>query len=160
MTRTQAENNAVHRLVRTNYAIRTGAFAWSFFVLGLHGWQVGLGGTFWLLLTLQFLVYPHFAYHRARLADSPKRAEILNLYFDAGLLGMWVAGLGFPTWIAYAALHATSLNAVVLRGFRGMATSIGAFAFGALFLYAGREIQYAPYTGEVVTGLCFLGSLV
>jgi PAS domain S-box-containing protein len=160
MTKTQAENNAVHRLVRTNYAIRTGAFAWCFCVLGLHGWQIGLGGTFWLLLTLQFLVYPHFVYYRARYADSPKRAEILNLYFDAGLLGMWVAGMGFPTWIVYAALHATSLNAIVLRGFKGVGTSIAAFCFGAAFLYAGREIPYAPYTGELVTGLCFFGSVI
>jgi PAS domain S-box-containing protein len=159
MTKTQAETNAVHRLVRTNYVIRAGAFGWSFFVIGLHGWQIGLGGTFLLLLALQFLVYPHFAYFRARLSDNPKRAEILNLYFDAGLLGMWVAGLGFPIWIAYAALHATALNAVVLRGFRGMGISIGAFCFGAVFLSAGRHIEYAPYTGELVTGLCFLGSL-
>jgi PAS domain S-box-containing protein len=159
MTKSQAEANAVHRLVRTNYAIRTGAFAWSFLVIGLYGWGKGLGIDFWLLLGLQFLVYPHYVYHRARLAENPKRTEISNLYLDAGLLGMWVAGLGFPIWIGYAVLHATSLNAIVLRGMRGLASSLGAFCLGAGFLVAGREVQYTPATGELITALCFLGSL-
>ena len=84
MTRNQAETNAVHRLVRINYAIRTGAFAWCFFVVGLHGWQsAAWAALFWVLLPLQFLVYPHLAYLRARLSTRPKAAELSNLQIDA-----------------------------------------------------------------------------
>jgi PAS domain S-box-containing protein len=160
MTKNQAEAKAVHRLVRVNYAIRTGAFAWSFLVAGVHGWEKGYGAIFWGLLALMFLAYPHFAYQRARLAPDPKRAELSNLNFDAALLGAWVAAFGFPTWLTYAVLHATSLNAIVLRGMRGVAASLVAFCVGAALWLSARELQYQPATSELVTALCFFGSLV
>jgi PAS domain S-box-containing protein len=159
MTKTQAQTDAVHRLVRMNYLIRTGAFAWSFFVVGLHGWQNGYGALFWVCLTLMFLVYPHLAYLRSRYSRSPKNAELSNLYVDAGLLGIWVAALGFPTWLAYAALHATSLNAIVLLGLRGMGVSVAAFCAGIAGWVALAGFTYTPATGELVTAFCFFGSV-
>jgi PAS domain S-box-containing protein len=159
MTKTQAQADAVHRLVRSNYLIRTGAFAWSFFVVGLHGWQNGYGAMFWICLALMFLVYPHLAYLRSRHSRNPKAAELNNLYLDAGLLGAWIAGLGFPTWLAYAALHATSLNAIVLLGLRGVSASVAAFAAGVAAWVLIGGFSYTPATSEAVTLFCFLGSV-
>ena len=159
MTKTQAQTIALHRLVKTNYTIRTGAFAWSFFVVGLHGWERGYGFAFWLLLVVQFLVYPHLAYLRARLSPDGKRAEIGNLYLDAATLGAWIAGLGFPLWLAYAALHATSLNAVVLRGLRGLGISVAACCAGIVLWILMRGFHYTPQTSDLVTAFCFLGSV-
>jgi PAS domain S-box-containing protein len=150
---------AVHRLVRINYGIRAGAFAWSFFVVCLYAWERGFGAFFWVLAAWQFLVYPHVAYWRARHARSPKRAELDNLYLDSFFLGAWMAGFGFPTWAVYAALHSTSLNAIVLRGLRGVATSVAAFAIGALLVVGVIGLDYEPETSALVTALCFLGSL-
>lgn len=159
MTKSQAQTNAVHRLVRINYAIRTGAFAWSFFVAALQGWQMGMGGVFWVLLPLQFLAYPHLAYLRARTSTRPKATELSNLSLDAVMLGAWVAAFGFPTWIVYAALHATALNAMVLRGVPGALKSAGAFCLGAVLWIVADGLHYSPATGELVTLLCFFGSL-
>jgi len=146
--------------VRINYAIRTGAFAWSFLVAGVHGWEQGYGAVFWTVLALMFLAYPHFAYQRARLSPNPKRAELSNLNIDAALLGAWVAGFGFPTWMTYAVLHATTLNAVVLRGVRGALMAAAAFCLGAAVWLSAREFQYLPATSNLVTALCFFGSLL
>jgi PAS domain S-box-containing protein len=159
-----AEINAVHRLVRINYAIRAGAFAWSFVVSGLYGLERGFGAVFWGLLVLQFLVYPHLAYLRALKARDPKSTELSNLFLDAGLLGAWIAGFGFPTWAAYAALHATSLNAIVLRGLRGVVISVAAFCAGAVLWMAaagfvGIGLEYSPATSTPITLLCFFGSI-
>ena len=159
MTKSQAQEDAVHRLVRINYAIRTGAFAWSFFVVGLHGWERGYGLAFWVLLGVQYLLYPHLAYMRSRLSPNPKRAELSNLYIDALTLGAWTAGLGFPLWLAYAALHATSLNAIVLRGVRGMLASLAAYGAGIAFWILMRGFHYTPQTSEIVTLCCFFGSV-
>jgi PAS domain S-box-containing protein len=159
MTKTQAQTNAVHRLVRINYLIRTGAFALSFFLVALHGWQTAHGAAFWACLALTFLVYPHLVYLRARYSRNPKAAEISNLYLDAGLLGAWAAGLGFPIWLAYAALLATSLNAIVLRGMRGLAASVAAYCAGMAAGVALAGFTYAPATSELVTLLCFFGSV-
>jgi PAS domain S-box-containing protein len=149
----------LHRLVRINYTIRVGAFAWSFFVVCIYGWEQGYGALFWALAALQFLVYPHLAYLRARSAADPKRAELNNLYLDSGLLGAWMAGFGFPTWAVYAALHSTSLNAIVLRGASGLVISVSAFSLGAALCVAVVGLDYAPATSNVVTLACFFGSL-
>jgi PAS domain S-box-containing protein len=159
MTKNQAQTDAVHRLVRLNYVIRTGAFAWSFFVVGLHGWERGLGLSFWILLAVTYLLYPHLAYVRSRLSPRPKSGELSNLYIDSLVLGAWTAGLGCPLWLAYAALHATSLNAIVLRGLRGVATSVAAFCLGAGLWVAARGFEYLPNTSELVTLFCFFGSV-
>src|SRR3954471_7027163 len=154
------DKTSVHRLVRVNYTIRVGAFAWSAAVLALLGLERGFGPAFWALLALVFLVYPHLAYLRARSAASPKAAELSNLYLDSALLGAWIAGLGFPAWPAYAALNAASLNAIVLRGVRGVVTSIAAFAAGALVWMLVGGFEYSPATSTPISLLCFFGSLL
>jgi PAS domain S-box-containing protein len=153
------QQEGMHRRARINYCIRTGAFAYSFLVIGLHGWQLGFGGLFWALLAAQFLVYPHLAYLRARRAADPKRVEETNLYIDSGLLGIWIAALHFPTWIVYAALFSTSLNATVIRGAVGAMWSIGCFGAGAALGVAALGFGFAPATSAAVTLLCFAGAL-
>jgi PAS domain S-box-containing protein len=148
-----------HRRVRINYGIRAGSFLYCFIVLALHGWERGLMGTFWVLLVLQFLVYPHLAWWRARSARHPERAEVINLYLDGGLLGAWIAALDFPAWIAYAALFSTSLNAMVVSGALGTLWTLACFGAGAALWVAGGGFRFSPATSQAVSALCFVGSL-
>ncbi len=107
-------------LVHINHRVRSAAFGFCFAVIGLYLWQRGgAGPVTWALLALQFLVYPHLLYWRALRSAQPARAELDNLFLDAVLLGAWCAELGFPTWITYFFVGATTLNAVVNRGARG-----------------------------------------
>src|SRR5690242_20040574 len=103
----QEKSTVGGRLARTHYTVRTASFAYSFLVIGLVLWERGAGPLAWGLLALQFLVYPQLAYLHAVSSHDSQRAEIGNLYFDSLSLGVWVAALGFPTWIAYAALFST-----------------------------------------------------
>jgi PAS domain S-box-containing protein len=153
------ESSGPHRRARINYRIRTVAFAYCFIVLAIHGWERSMGSVFWLLLVAQFLVYPHFQYLRARYSDDSRRAEEGNLYIDAALLGAWIAGLHFPTWILYAALFATSLNAIVVGGVLGLLWSLGCFGAAAAFFVAAFGAGYQPQTSGIVTLLCVAGSL-
>jgi PAS domain S-box-containing protein len=150
---------ALHRIVRINYVIRTAAFVYCALVIGLHGWERGFGAAFWALLAVTFLVYPHIAYLRARLSGHSKIAELSNLYVDSTLLGAWIGALGFPIWIAFAALFSTTLNMTVLRGVQGMLASIGFFSAGTALSVALLGLHYWPATNEMVTLLCFGGSL-
>jgi PAS domain S-box-containing protein len=111
------------------------------------------------LLALQFLLYPQFAYLRAIAAKDSRKAEIGNLYFDSVTLGAWVAMLGFPTWIAYGTLFSTTLNSAVLRGAAGAVWAAVSFAAGALFWVALMGYQHYAGTSDLVTALCFFGSL-
>lgn len=147
-------------IVRVNYAIRAGSFAYAFLTLSLHGVERGFGVFFWTLLVVCFLVYPHLVYLYAHNASEGKKAEVSAMYADAALLGAWAAGLGFPVWIAYPALFSTALNAIWIRGVQGGLFSMAAFSAGCAFAIAATGLRYVPETSEAVTALCFFGSVV
>jgi PAS domain S-box-containing protein len=147
-------------IVRVNYAIRAGAFAYACLTLGLHGLERGFGPLFWALLAAIFLIYPHLVYLCTRRARNPKNAEVAAMYVDAALLGAWAGGLGFPTWIAYPALFSTSLNAIWIRGAQGGLFSMAAFSAGCALAVAATGLRYLPGTSDSVTALCFFGSVV
>ena len=147
------------RVARTNYTVRTASFAYCFLVIGLVLLERKMGVLAWGLLALQFLVYPQLAYLHASNAKDARRAEIRNLYADSLALGAWVAMLGFPTWIAYAALFSTTLNTAIMRGWFGAACATICFAAGALAWVAPMGFMHYPGTSDLVTAMCFFGSL-
>src|SRR5688572_6862600 len=149
---------AAQGLVRTNYRVRSATFALGLLVVGLHLWERGAGPVAWALLVLQCLVYPHLLYWRATRSPRPVHAELDNLFLDAALLGVWCAALGFPTWISFAMIGATTLNAVVNRGAPGLAWGLACSVAGALLWALVRGIDYAPATSTVVTAMSVLGT--
>ncbi|HUQ77046.1 MAG TPA: PAS domain S-box protein [Burkholderiales bacterium] len=153
------QRNGTHPMARINYAIRAGSFAYSFLVLSIHGWHHGFGAAFWIALVAQFLVYPHLAYLHAIRAASSRRAEAINLFTDAALLGVWIGALHFPLWLAYGAIFSTSLNAAVVFGLVRGAWSVAAFCMGAAVGLAFGGFEVLAETSPLVTALCFLGSL-
>ena len=147
------------RVPRINYTVRAVSFAYSFLVIGLVLFERKAGPLAWFLLALQFIVYPHLAYLHAVSAPDARRAEIRNLYFDSLSLGAWVAMLGFPTWLAFGALFSTGLNSAIMRGWFGAAATGLCFAAGALGWVLPMGFQHHPGTTDLVTALCFFGSL-
>ena len=123
--------SAAQDLVATNYHVRAGAYLYSFVVIGVVLLERGAGPLAWTLLLLQFIVYPHLVYWRARSSSRPVQAELNNLYMDAVLLAAWCAELGFPTWITFSLVASTSRNAVVKRGAEGFVVSLACSAAGA-----------------------------
>ena len=154
-----AEARRLHRRVVVNYRIRALSFAWCFVVLALHAWEHDAGPGYFGALVLLFFGYPQVAYLRARYATDPKRAEMYNIYLDAALLGSWISMLHFPTWILYAGLFSTTLNATVLGGLRSALRSVFCFSLGAGVVCAVLGVNIAPQTSELVSALCFVGSL-
>ena len=153
------QRNGAHPMARINYAIRAGSFAYSYLVLAIHGWEHGFGPLFWTALVLQFLLYPHLAYLHTLRAEDSRRAEAINLFVDAALLGLWIGALHFPLWLAYGALFSTSLNAALVFGAPRAAWSVATFSTGAAVGLAFGGFQFLEETSPLVTALCFLGSL-
>ncbi len=146
-----------HRLVRTYFQVRASAYAALFIAIGMHMRGRGYGDIAWVLLILQFLVYPHLAFWRARKAENSLQAELGNLMLDSLLVGVWAAALEFPTWIAFTLLLGTLLNNAINRGWRGTLGALLAFSAGALAWVAVAGFMVAPDTDLAVTAMCLIG---
>ena len=151
--------HAVPHQVRIIYTVRSVSFAWCLLVVGLHAWERGFGAGLWIAALLHFLVYPHLAYLRSVRARDPRAAEIQNLHADAFPLGIWIAALEFPVWIAFPMMFAPALNGMVNRGLPGFALSLVLSFIGILAGILLTGFHYWTATSPLVTTLCFLGSL-
>ena len=70
------------RLNRTNHAVRTAAFFYCLVTIGLHFWGRGASPLAWGLLVLQFAVYPHLVYLRARKSFYSAKLRELEGYLQ------------------------------------------------------------------------------
>lgn len=151
----------VHRLARMGYRVRSAAFAYVFLVIGVYLWERRAGETAFVLLALQFVLYPQLVYAVVRRARQQKKAELLAQYLDALMFGVWTAALGFPTWIAYATCMGTALNAAVAQGLPRVAFTLTTYGLGMLaWLVLGPHSYYWGGGGGLVTAMCFFGSMV
>jgi PAS domain S-box-containing protein len=156
----QSVTTKYHRFVRIFYQIRATAFAWLFVAIGIQMWGRGYAGLAWALLALQFLVYPHLLFWRARRTRDSLKAEHANLLLDCLLLGIWVAALEFPTWIAFPIFLGTTLNNAMNRGWRGAMGALLAFSLGALAWVLVAGFKVSPQTDVAAATLCLLGLFV
>src|SRR5262249_27290669 len=147
------------RLVRTIYAVRTGAFAYCFLALGLLLWERGAPALAWGLLAAQFLVYPPLLYLRARHSTRPRQAEFHHLFVDSTLFGAWCAYFGFEPVVTLGLVAATMLNATVNRGIGGGLVSLGSSLVGALAFVAVAGFGYVPAASDLVNATVILGIL-
>lgn len=145
------------RLVRTNRAVRTAAFAYCLLPIGLYLAEQHAGTAAWLLAVLLFAAYPQLAYWRAIRSATPVRAELDNLLLDAALLGAWSAYVGFPRWMAFSLIAAAMLNAAVNRGASGVLLSLACSVAGALLVMLIRGFEFDPNMTPLVSALCIGG---
>lgn len=151
------EDDKLHWVVTLNRRNRTVFFALLFPVLGTHLLVIQAGAAMWALLALQLLVYPHFAYWRARRAADPLRAEMQNLLLDGVLLGMWIAVWGLPLWISFMLFIGVCLNVVIFMGLSGMWKGLLALASGvAVVALANGGLAFHPQTTLATSLLCIL----
>ena len=146
-----------HRLVRTYYQVRASAFAALFLAIALHMWGQSHVAVAWMLLVLQFLVYPHLLFLHARRAENSLDTEFRHLMLDSALVGAWAAALEFPIWIAFTLLLGTTLSNAINRGARGAAYALLAFSSGALLWGSVTGFRFSPDTALPVTVLCLVG---
>ncbi|RTL35466.1 MAG: sensor domain-containing diguanylate cyclase [Rhodocyclaceae bacterium] len=146
-----------HWIVRAHWVMRSISFVNAFAFFSLHLAGRGYGAWVWLLLTLQFLVYPHLIYRRACHAENSQRAELQNLVLDCFLVAIWVSATGFPLWITFTLLISTAINNAISQGYRGIFLAFRAFGLGALLGIGIGGFQFVPEDNPWITGLCVFG---
>lgn len=143
-----------HWVVRLNRRNRSLFFALLFPILGTHLVHIQAGAVAWVLLALQFLVYPQLVYWRARRAEDGLRAEMQNLLIDDVLLGAWAAAWGLPLWITFMLFIGACLNLMIFQGLQGLWKAMLALAAGVALVAATGHLQFRPETGLLTSLLC------
>lgn len=141
-------------LVRNNHRMRVLSFGMAFVAAALHIADKNEPSGLWLLLGLLLLVYPHLQYWLVCRAGDPVRAEVRSLVVDSLVLGVAIAALGFPLWIAFSASIGALTNSAINTGWRGVGQNLLGLAAGALTWGAIMGFQFSPQTGGPVTALC------
>lgn len=140
-------------IVRMNHRNRSLCFAVLFIALGSHMASQGHGPLGWTLLAVQFLVYPHLLFLRARRAPHAGRAELNNMVLDTLAFGAWAAALGFPLWIAFILFVGATVNLGVFRGPRGVLLAMAMLLLGALVGVMLSGFRLEPATSPLTTAL-------
>jgi diguanylate cyclase (GGDEF)-like protein len=141
----------IHWVVRMNYKNRTGSWLIAFAVLATHFGEHAYGLWAWLFMGLQFLVYPHLVYLRARHARDPLAAELQNMLLDNFCFGVWTAVLGFPLWISYALFIGGCINMMAFSGAKGVLQALAAIGAGAVLAIAIGGARFDPDTSLLVS---------
>ena len=147
----------LHWIVTTHWVIRSVGFLIVLLLLAIHLWGQEPPLWAWVLLGVQFLLYPHLIYLRARRAGNPRQAELQHLWLDSFLFGAWAAWLGFPFFIAFALFISSAVNNAIFRGVSGIFWAIGLFAAGALLGGTLGGWQFQPQESTVVMLIFMLG---
>lgn len=145
-----------HWVVRMNHRNRSVSWLIFVLVLSVHFLEQGYGPWAWWLMVLQFLVYPHAVYLRARRAKDPLAAEIQNLLLDNFCFGLWAAALGFPLWIVYALVICGCINMTAFRALKGVLQALVSVVAGALLVVAVNGWRFSPDTSLRVSALSML----
>lgn len=146
----------LHWVVRMHYRMRTASFTASFVGMAIQMWDKAYGQGAWILLVLQFLIYPQLVFWHARRAVNPLQAELKNMLLDSLLFGMWVAALGFPLWIAFTLYISSTLNNTISRGVWGIVSASLLFASGALLSIAVVGFRLSPETEMATVLMCMV----
>lgn len=144
---------STHWVVRMNYRNRSSSWLMGFAILAVYFWEHAYGLGAWLLMALQFLVYPHAVYWRARHAKDPLVAEIHNLLLDNFCFGLWTAALGFPLWIVYTLVICGCINLAAFRAFKGVVQALAAMLAGVALVVAVAGLRFAPETSLLVSAM-------
>ena len=149
--------SGTHWMVQTNFRLRAGSFALLFISVALDWYVKGATGAMWVMLALQFLLYPQLMYWRARRSKVPHETELRNLLIDSLLVGVWVALLQFALWPSFALWVGSTLNITVVRGWKGLRDGTLMFAAGILLSVLLFGLHFAQDTGWPTTLLLMFG---
>jgi signal transduction histidine kinase len=149
---------AVHPVVRVDFLTRVATFPGFILLMTVHLGPSNIQPLMWVALLAHALAWPHIAYHLARRSENPKRAELINLLFDALFIGFWTPVMHFSIWpcttIIIGVLSGTLSVGGPAHTLRGVgALSLGILASSALFgfqIYPDSSLGVALLSSAVM----------
>ncbi len=146
----------LHRIHR----IRVGGSVMGLLILASHLAADTHDTLVWVLLGLQFLVYPHLVHPYALRAANPVRAGTHIFLLDGVLLGLWSAGLGYPLWITFTLFVCNTVSVMLYQGLRGALLAVAAFVLPGLGWVLLSGTAFNPDTSTLTTAVSMAGLFV
>lgn len=145
-----------HWAVRMNWKNRSTSFVLLGLALGSQLQAQQEPAWMWVLLVLQFLVYPQLLYVRGLYAAHPRKAEVQNMLADAVCFGAWAAALHFSLWVSFILFVGASVNLLAFRSWLGWLEALLAMAVGVLLVGMLQPLQFVPESSMQTTVLCMV----
>ncbi len=140
-----------HWIVQTNYRLRALSFGTVFIAIALDWYGTGVSPLMWTMLALQFLIYPHLVYLRARWGNLSQETELNNLLVDSLLIGIWIPALQFAVWPSFGLWLGSTLNITIIRGVKGLRDGTLMFLAGVVGSVSVFGLHVATETGWPTT---------
>jgi len=136
-----------------NWRNRSISFALVSIVLGSHIETLGAGPLLWVMLVLQFILYPHLLYFYTQRLPHPKQhdMEIGNMLLDGFCFGLWIAFLGFPLWISFMLYIGVCMNLMVFQSIKGWAKANASLLAGVAIMVWLYPVPWQPQTSGLTT---------
>jgi signal transduction histidine kinase/CheY-like chemotaxis protein len=124
-----SEPAKIHPLVKLNYYPRViGFFLGGLIFLTLY--YDNHDPVLWSIIFFQCLAWPHLAYMISKKSRDPKRAEYINMYFEAFVCGVWITVISFRLFPSAVFIIGAISNVLATGG-------IGLFLKAVLLIFAG-----------------------
>jgi signal transduction histidine kinase len=128
---------SIHTSVKVNYIPRIIGCLFTLLILG----SIFINNSNYLLwggILVHGLLWPHYAYYRVRKSYNSKKAEIVNLFIDAFIIGIWTNVMSYSLWPTAALNIAILMDNVATGGVKRLIkgllpTALGIVISGALF---------------------------
>lgn len=145
----------VHWIVRMNWKNRSICFVLLALTVASHMADRQPGPIAWLLLVLQFMVYPQVLYLLTRRLPQQRQrqVEVRNMLLDGLGFGLWCSFLGLPLWITFTMYIGVSMNLLVFESFRGWVQATLCMALGIAVMHGLRPTPWQADTSLLTTGL-------
>lgn len=134
----------VHRIVRYNYPTRIIGFLYLLLLTIVYYWPNFLGTRMAVPFATGCLMWPHLAFLFARYSSESKRAELINMYADAMVVGLWVGFMQFSLWPTVAAVAGVNISHIAYRGIPLMLKGLIPTAAGMLFSGWVNDFVFRP----------------
>lgn len=150
-----APTAGVHWIVRMNWKNRSIIFILLALTVASHMADRQPSPIAWLLLGLQFVVYPQLFYLLTRRLppQRQRQVEVRNMLLDSLCFGLWASFLGLPLWITFTMYIGVSMNLLVFESFRGWVQATLCMALGIAVMHGLHPIPWQADTSLLTTGL-------
>lgn len=114
------------------------------------------GSLFWFLIIAQCYLWPQITYLHDRFSKSVKRAELLNMYFEYFLCGIWLSTFSFSLFPSTAIFCGCIFNLIQFEGPQKLVRALPLLIIGLLAAIYFQGFHFKPESSLLTSSICII----